>query len=245
MLQHMRISLLLLCSVFTGYTSISQGLSNDSLMDVQQKEMIAFYDSYTGSNAPLYNGRGYIYYTFKMEGSPFFYNDELAKGWISYAGKKYDPVSLMYDVTRSEVIVLMPDSNSRAVLHNEFIDSFHVAGHTFISLKEDHDQNLYNTAFYDLLHDGRVQLLARRTKLMQEVIRENPVYTIIYPRDYFYIHKNGLYYLVSNKKDVLRVLSDKKSEIKKMMRRRHIKLNRKNFESTLIPVVTFYDKGTN
>lgn len=240
----MRIFQLFICGIFTYYSSISQGVSNDSLAADQSKDMIALYNQYTDGNAPIYNGRAYLYYTFKMEGTPFFHDDDLSKGWISYDGKNYDPVSMLYDVSRNEVAILMPDSNSRAVLHNEFIDSFHLAGHTFISLQEDHVQNIYNTAFYDVLHDGQVQLLARRTKLMQEILRDNPVVTLIYPNDFFYIHKNGLYYLVSNKKDVFRVLADKRNDIRKMMRRQHIKLNRKTFESTLTSVVTFYDQGT-
>ena len=231
-----------LCGIFSFYSSFSQAAGADSLIAIQEKKLVALYDHYTDDNAPVFNGRAYLYYTFKMEGRPFFQADDLSKGWIGYQGRVYDPLSILYDLVRNEVVVLLPDSNSRAVLHNEFIDSFQIAGHTFISLKEDHDQNLYNTGFYDVLHNGHVQLLARRTKVMQEVLNDNFVLTIISPKDFFYIHKNGLYYLVSNKKDVFRLLADKKNDIKKMMRRRHIKLNRKTFENTLITVVAFYDR---
>ncbi len=240
----MRSLLLFLLGICTYHSSNSQGLSNDSLIGNQSKDMIAFYHNYTNANAPVYNGRAYIYYLFRMNGTPFFHDEDVSKGWISYAGERYDPVSMLYDLTRNEVVILLPDSNSRAVLLNEFIDSFQLAGHTFLNLKEDHSQNLAVAGFYDLLHKGKVQLLARRTKTINEIFSEKQVVRVMSPKDVFYIHKNGLYYLVSDKKDVFRVLGDRKSDIKKMMRSRRIKLNSKNFENAMISVVTFYDHET-
>lgn len=214
----------------------------DSPAASREKNVIAVYDHYTGDNARVFNGRAYLYYNFRMEGKPFFEADDLSEGWVSYEGKKYEPLSMLYDLIRNEVVILLPDSNSRAVLQNDLVDSFKVAGHTFISLKEDHNQNLYNTGFYDVLYNAHVQLLARRTKVMREDLKENPILTIISAKDFLYIHKDGLYYFVNNKKDVFRLFAGKKNEIRKMMRRQHLKLNRKTFENTLETVVAFYDQ---
>ncbi len=222
----------------------AQSIKPDSLTNIQVKNVVALYDHYTDGNAPVYSGTQYLYYTFKMKGTPFFGVSDLSAGWVSYEGKKYDPISMAFDLTRNAVVILLPDSNSRVILHNEFVDSFHVAGHTFISLTEDHEQNLYNTGFYDVLHDGQIQLLVRRTKLMHEIIEDNPVVTEIYPKDYFYIHKQGIYYYVTNQKEVYKVLGLKKREIKKMLRIEHLKFKSKTFESTLASVVSYYDQLT-
>ena len=241
----MKFLLFFLPGLFSFPSCFCQSIKTDSLNKIQVKNAIALYDQYTDGNAPVYNGRQYLYYTFKMDGNPFFQASDLAPGWVSYQGKKYDPISMLYDVTRNEVVVLLPDSNSRAVLHNEFIDSFHLAGHTFISLKEDHKQNLYNTGFYDVLYNGHIQLLARRTKLMREILEDNPIVTAIYPKDFFYIHKKGLYYFVTDKREVFRLFADKTNEIKKMMRRQHLKFDRTDFENTLTSVVAYYDQLIN
>ncbi len=127
-------------------------------------------------------------------------------------------------------------------MRNEFIDSFHLLGHTFISLKEDHKQNLYNSGFYDLLYNGHVQLVVSRIKTAQDNIESLTVVRVFSPKDRFYIHKDGLYYLVSNQKDVFRLFADKKRDIKKMMRKKHFKLRRQTFESSLIKVTAFYDQ---
>lgn len=240
----MRYFLLCLLGIFLYHTSSSQELGENLLSENQAKRMIAHYHHYTDATAPVYNGSAYIDYLFKMEGTPFLYDLDLSKGWISYEGEKYDPVSILYDLTRNQVVILMPDSISRAVLPNEFIDSFQLAGHTFIHLKEDQTQNLQVAGFYDVLQGGKVQLLARRTKFIKEKFRENQVVRVMTSKDFFYIHKSGLYYLVSDKKDIVRVLGDRKGDIKKMMRSQHLKLNGKNFENTLLSVVTFYDHET-
>ena len=188
----MKIVLLFFLGLFSIYSSFSQNAHKDSLTDLQLKNVISLYDHYTNDNAPIYNGTEYLFYTFKREGNPFFNSDNLLRGWISYQGKMYDPLSLMYDLTRNQVVILFPDSISRVVLHNQFIDSFHLAGHTFINLTQAPQQNLYNTGFYDLLFNGQVQLLARRSKLMTETIKNDSVITVISSKDFFYIHKKPL-----------------------------------------------------
>jgi hypothetical protein len=240
----MKIVLFLLFGLFSIPSSFSQSINNNPVTDFQVKNAIHLYNHFTDGNAPIFNGPQYIYYIFKMEGSPYFVTGNYSKGWVEYNRQVYNPVSIFYDIERNQLVLLNADSLSNIVMHNEFIDSFHLSGHTFISLKEDFKQNLYNTGFYDLLYNGHVQLLARRIKAVEDKIVGSELIRIFYTRDHFYIHKAGIYYLVSNKKDVFRLLADKKHEIKKMMRKKHLKLRGKTFESSLEEVTAFYDQIT-
>lgn len=237
----MKFALLLFCSFLAGNTNQAQGLRHDSL-DVDEKKMIALYHRGTDNVAPLFNGRAYIYFTFKMEGTPFFGDKDLSTGWVGYDGKMYDPLSLSYDVARDEVVVLLPDSNSRAVLHNELVDSFKVAGNTFVKLHANSRQNLNLTAFYQVLYRGGIQVFAKRTKRIDEEVSPTQVLRIFYPKDFYYVRKDDVYYLVSNKRDVYRVLARKKNDIKKALHRKHLKLKRKTFEEALLAAVMAYDK---
>ncbi|MEO8721048.1 MAG: hypothetical protein ABI297_06455 [Ginsengibacter sp.] len=239
----MKITLFFLVCFFSGGSCFSQNLKTDSITDLQ-KNVIHLYNDFTNGNAPIFNGPQYIYYNFKMEGDPYFITGSYSKGWIGYSGRVYDPVSIFYDIVRNKLVLKNADSSTNIEMFNEFIDSFHLLGHTFISLKEDHKQNLYNTGFYDLLYNGNVQLLARRIKDIKEKMIPPESIRFFYPRDRFYIQKDGIYYLVTNKKDVFRLLSNKKHEIKKMMRKNNINLNQKTFESSLLKVTAFYDQLT-
>ena len=195
--------------------SFSQGPKENSLTAVQLKNVIGLYNSYTDGNAPIYNGPDYIYYTFKMEGNPFFESGEISNGWLSYKGIVYAPLAVQYDLARNQVSIVNPYGGARIVVDNAYIDSFMVATHIFIHLVADHDQNLYTEGFYDLLNNGPTQLWARRSKVTSENLDYNSVTRIFSSKDRFYIHKKGVYYLVTNKKDVFRLLNDNRHDLRK------------------------------
>ena len=234
-------AILIPCLFFLS-VSFSQNINVDSTTDIQVKNALSVYNHYTDGNAPIYNGTDYLYYTFQMEGDPFFITTNLTKGWVGYQGRMYNNLSMGYDIQRNQVTIATPDNLARIVLQNELVDSFYLSGHTFITLTEDYKQNLSNTGFYDLLFNGQVQLLARRIKIMKEVIKDDFLVQVFTEKDLFYIHKGSLYYLVSNKKEVFRLFGDKVHGVKKMMRHEHIKLQRKNFEPGLLKSVEFYDQ---
>ena len=240
----MKILLFVISTFFFLSPSFSQNVTTDSATSLQIKNALQIYDRFTDGDAAIYNGTQYLYYTFPMEHDPYFITGDLSRGWVGYNGRKYDSLNMLYDVARNQVVIASADNMKRIVLENDFIDSFHLSGHTFIALKEDHQQNLYNSGFYDLLYNGHTQLVARRIKTLNPVIKGSVVVTVFETKDRFYIHKNNIYYLVSNKKEVFKVFHDKYRELKKRLRKEHLKFRLKNFENTLIHAVAFYDQLT-
>ncbi|HXS58829.1 MAG TPA: hypothetical protein VN726_22050 [Hanamia sp.] len=240
----MKILLLLISTLFFLSPSFSQNAKKDSLSDVQIKNATELYAKFTGPEKPVYNGTQYLYYTFKMDGDPYFITGNFSTGWVEYKGRKYDSLSVMYDVNRNKVVIYGQDRSSMIVLENDFIDSFNLLGHTFIKLYEDHKDNLYYTGFYDMLYNGHIQFLARRIKTRDPQIKGDLLVNFFYIKDRYYIHRDGLYYLVSNKKDVYHLFKDNLHNLKKMMRKDHLKFRKKNFEATMIKVTAFYDQLT-
>ena len=141
-------------------------------------------------------------------------------------------------------MVWTADKRAMVVLDNDFVDSFELLGHTFIRLEEDHQQNLYNSGFYDVLYNGGVQFLARRIKTMDAPIKGNLIVRVFYPQDRYYIHKEGLYYLINKRKDVYRLFDDKIHDVKRLMRKEHVRIRRKNFEEATQKVTQIYDQLT-
>jgi hypothetical protein len=225
--------------------SFSQISNNDIFPVDQVKQSIQLYDKFTGDQAAIYNGREYVPYIFRKEGSPFFESDSLTNGYIGYAGRLYDSIPMQYDVARNQVLIENYDGLSKILLHNDAIDSFHFSNHTFIRVKEDPEQNLDSTDFYDLLLNSRIQVLARRKKSFQETFKDNEVVRIFHSEDHFYIHKGNKYYEVNNKKEVLSIFNDKKREIRNLMRQQKIKFKRKNFNEALVKTATMYDQLIN
>ena len=240
----MKFLVIIVPSLFSLAISFSQSIQTDSIKNIQLKNALDIYNTYTDGNAPIYNGREYIYYHFKMEGDPFFIMTGLSDGWVGYAGRIYVPVRLGYDIQRNQVTISSADNLSRIVLQNELVDSFYMAGHTFTRLQEDDKKNLNITGLYDLLYNGHIQLLARRIKIMEDVVQDNTVVHVFTEKDHFYIYKKDLYYLVTNKKEAYHLFADKQHQVKKMLRHEHIKMGRKTFEAGLLRAVQFYDQLT-
>jgi len=237
-------TLFLFLMVICNSPVFSQNVEKENIANLQIKNAVDLYNRYNADYAPVYNGESYIFYTVKMEGSPYFKTGDFTNGWVSYKGRKYDSLKLLYDITRNQLVTLYPDEISFIIVQNQFVDSFSLLGHTFISLQEDHKQNLYNSGFFDLLYNGKVRFLGKYDETLLTVIEGDGLITRFIKHNRFYVHKNGLYYLVSNKRDAYRVFGDKLHELKRMMRRNHIKLRRKNFETAMIKVTTFYDQLT-
>ena len=242
----MKFSILVLFITIVIYCNpvFSQNAEKENIAQLQVKNAVDLYNRYNANYAPVYNGESYIFYTVRMEGSPYFKSGDFSNGWVNFKGKKYDSLQLIYDITRNQLVTLYPDKISFITIQNQFVDSFFLSGHTFISLQEDHTENLYNSGFFDLLYNGKTRFLGKYDETLLTVIEGDGLITKFIKHNRFYVHKNGLYYLVSNKKDAYRVFGDKQRELKRMMRRNHIKLRRKNFETAMIKVTAFYDQLT-
>lgn len=222
----------------------AQSVQADSISEMQLQQAIKMYDHFSRDNAPVYNGPQYIFLVYKKEGDPYFESGDFSDGWVNYNGRKYDSLKMIYDVARNQVVVLAPDKISAIALHNEFVDSFSLRNHVFIKLEKDYKQNLNNAGFYDLLYNGKIRVLARRLKEIDENIQGNDIVHIFYVKDHYYIFKDGLYYLVGNKKDLFRLFHDQLHDVKKFIRKHHLKFKRKSFEEPMLQVAEYYDHLT-
>jgi hypothetical protein len=239
-LPFIKIQIYKLVVFFLGISSVSYSQDASSADNIENA--VSLYDLFTGSNAPVYNGKEYVFYAFRMKGDPYFASAEFSKGWVCYEGKKYDSVSLLYDLTRNELIILNADRRFAIVLHNESVDSFSLSNNKFIKLDKDEKKHLGYAGFYNVLYDGHVQLLALRKKVMSDLIENYVVFKIFTSQDRFFIFKNDTYYPVSNSKDIFRVLSDKRKPLKKMLRHNHVKIKKNDFENSIKKAVEFYDE---
>ena len=82
--------LLVICTFFLFSKSFSQSVNFDSATSLQIKNAVDAYDHFTDGNAAIYNGQEYIYYSFLMEGDPYFITGNLTIGWVKYKNRMYD-----------------------------------------------------------------------------------------------------------------------------------------------------------
>jgi hypothetical protein len=117
-------------------------------------------------------------------------------------------------------------------------------GHYFVNIEEDTLSNVKN-GFYDVLSDGaKAKVLIKRRKEINEsqnMGRLEKEYDI---NDIWYIKSSQEYYIVKGKNSILKVLADRKNEIKAFLRKNKERF-RNDHEKQLIDVVEYYNSISN
>lgn len=245
-MKSLQIKCLLLFVIFSINLSIvsSQSLAPDTTASPAVKNAIDYYNSVFAEQLHLYNGKEYVDYSRPFEeGQPYFLNSYWNKGTVTYSGNNYSDVSIKYDLVSDDVIILASNKIFKIRLLKENVARFSIAGHSFINLSRD---SLTGTnmpqGFYDVLTDGTIKLLARRTKYIQSDIKQT-VELRVFGKDQFYIKKNNTYFNVTTKRSLLEQVGDRRKEIQQFIRQNKLRF-KKDVENTMIKIIRYYNQIT-
>ena len=206
--------------------------------------MIDVYYQALGEQSPLYNGSEYIEYTFTFEeGHPFFGSASWVMGNINFDGLTFHEVPMAYDIIKDQVVIKDFRKAFNIVLPSNKIEQFTISGHTFIRLLHD-SSNQIKTGFYDQLYNGKIGLFVKREKKIFEKYLDLHTNNVAYERNTYYIKKEGIYYIIKNKRTLLNVLKNKKEQVQKYLRKNGLRF-KNNTEKTMIMAVQYYDQATN
>lgn len=193
----------------------------------------------------LDEGREYVGINRRIEGHAFFETNYWHNGIIHYKGILYRNVPLMYDIALEEVVARHYRGFFKVKLFNKEIDHFTISGHQFVRAEgNDSKGSPMGGGFYDLLYDGNTQVLVKRTKLVKDIIEQAERKIFYDQENEFYIKKDGKYFPVKRKRSVLRVLKDRKKEVRRFLKANKIEFW-KNPESAIVKMTEFYDQETN
>ncbi len=242
-LKCMLCSLMLLVLAFNAQSQQIASLSREQKADSSFSKAVKIYDREIGRNSFLFTGKVYFDKYNAVKEHPFFIDDYWELGSLVFEGQPFDSVYLMYEIYGD--LLLGEYFNSQGALapiklHSESISSFSLFGHKFVRLEPDTLENI-KEGFYDVLFDGnQTKLYSFRRKEIVKANEINSVAETFVEKDKYYIHKDGHYYQVRKKHSVLKVLEDRKKELKKFMRSNMLYFNQ-NPEAILVEVVRYYD----
>jgi len=207
-------------------------------------------DYFTASlrkGAPIYNGKEYYRkHPRFIEGEhAFFLASQYQTGTVTYEGYTYRNVELMYDLIRDELLLLHFDKETDIVLDPEKVDAFSFLGHNYINIKEaEAKRNNLSSGYYDLLYQGKIALLAKRSKTVRENITQAGVERSVSQHNRYYLLKDSVYTLLKNKKSLTKLLKSTQSR-----NQQYIKNNQLNFrndtENAMLDLVGYHDSITN
>jgi hypothetical protein len=230
------LAVLLLIAIHTlSQTTLTvRNAGNQNLNEVLQN-----YQQTLGLSNPLYNGVVHVDYPSTIAGNPYYFSTDWVIGKIQFEDITYENIPLKYDVFADRVIVKHPNGFG-IILYSPRIQFFEIAGAHFIYFDSKKHNEMLPSGFYQVLANGKIELLAKRAKKLNEKITSKieQQYDDV---DRHYIIKNNKAYPVGNLKSVLKVLSERKKDIKDFIKKNRYRY-RRNTEFTLTKIVTFYNQ---
>ena len=243
----LQISLLCFSSIFFIGRTLAQTAAADS---VDLKMASANFYKVIGQESRLYNGHEYQPYDRQIKNTALFPYD--AKTWavgeVNYDDVTYRGVSMMYDIYKDAVVVELFNHFSMFTLLSDRVHDFSFSGHHFIRIYADQipdNRAELTTGFYDELYAGKLEILAKRRKTIQ-----NSSNTVAAPETFFsetndyYLKKGDTYYKIGSKGSILKLLKDKKSELQKYLKQNNIHYA-DNPEFAMAKMASYYDQITN
>jgi hypothetical protein len=191
-------------------------------------------------NLNLYNGRLWVNTYYKIKGDPFFLSAEFLSGSVTFNGKEYPAQKLKYDIFNDEII-LWVNPVTIIVLNKEMVDSvtLNYQNKTYKVVNQGDDSTNVVKGLVNVYYEGSTTLFVKNKKVI-DLLAVDKRYDLFYQIHKIYVKKDDKIFLVSGKKDLLRILEDKALEIKSFIKASRLAILRKDPES-FIPVLRYYD----
>lgn len=190
----------------------------------------------------LFNGKIWVNLYQMTEGHQFFSSRDFVPGSVSMSGKIFtDPVlRFKLDLVNDELL-LSADKSTVLQLNKEMVDFFtlYSEGRTYRFVKLEAGSVNPLDGYYHVLYNGS-------TKLYVSYRKELRLRTSVGERDTFiqshtvYLVKKGIPYKITGRADLLRLLADKRIQLRKHIRSEKIRISRNN-PGSIVPLLEFYD----
>jgi hypothetical protein len=188
----------------------------------------------------LFNGRIWRSLYSNVFGDEFLITRDWVNGDVEINDMIFKNIPLRYDIYNDELLTVV-NQGTFIRLNRELTKGFMLP----LENKKMTFQNFGNKpgspvkGYAQVLYKGNICLLIKQKKMIRELAVQNK-YDEFYQEQTLYILKDGFFYRVSGKRDMLNALSDKEPQLKSFMREKRIRVWKKEPESFL-PVIIYYD----
>lgn len=230
--------------VISKNSSAQVAIGDSSSQQSAFNNAVTFFYSSIGKQAGIFNGAEYRFYDPLIKGSAYFSDiKEFRPGSVYYYGVYYSNVPMLYDLNTDEVIAMLYDHFSMYSLVKEKVESFNLLDHHFIYVKSDMpaEKAGLKPGFYDQLYQGKTEVLVKREKTIQTNSSAEKYFSA---ETKWFLRKNNISYEFGSEGALLKLLKDKKKELKQYINTNRIKF-RANPEEAMVKIVSFYDHLTN
>lgn len=181
--------------------------------------LYTWYDNLIGKeNLAINNGSIHTNpYSTIAPNSMYYLADQYFKGSVSYESQTYFDVDLKYDLFKDQ-LVLKPSIESNYVGVNlvpQKIDFFYISDKKFVNLStiKSSVPSFIKGYYQEMRLKEGAFFYIKYYKEMREVINDNHLFKVFDERNTFILNYENVYYPVENKKDLIKILPNYKSEI--------------------------------
>ena len=234
--------------LFNLHCAYAQALSDSSVYTQSRDQVYALYKKAIGENLHIYSGNEYVAPSAqgqKLLGNPYFLSDQFLEGSIYYDGNYYKKIPVHFQIQDEKLIITHPVTHTPIELLNEKISYFTIGNYEFFKIPAQTASLLHTSKlYYNKLYNGSVIIWAIRDKKYTLSAKAEDQTATYKEYDQYYLQKGNNFYSIESEKELLKVLPEKKAELKKFIRLHHLKFNA-DLEKNLILTVQYYDQINN
>ena len=235
-----RLALVCCFAFFTGFLYAQDTVSASDPRKPAIDTTIALYHQFTDKQSRLYNGPEHIPYAPSLEGHAYFLDKLIHKGTVVYDGMIYNDVKMQYDLIRDNLVIVHFDGFFRMNLVTEKVKEFSFNDHHYVRLERDSANGLpFATGFYDKLYSGKLMVLAKRTKRIEETVTDKVIQKVT-EKNFYYVYNGKEYNHVRSFKSLLSNVKDRSKEVRQYLRKSKIRY-RKDRENAIVKAIEYYD----
>lgn len=238
-MQHKVLHFLLLLSL--AYPAFPQSGPDTAFVSAAIHNTRNVYRTAIGTQARIFNGSKYLAPDYSDDYHPFFLSDDWLTGDVFYDGEYFQDIALMYDLSSGQLITEHLSSGQSIQLVWDKLEHFTISDQYFEKIDPaSAGGTLPQTDFYNVLYAGTIKLVARRQKFLREKIVSTTVERSFEEKYRYFLYKNGVYFPVKNKGSIMKLMSDKKQEMKRFFKQQALPFAQ-NRETLLTRLAKHYD----
>lgn len=186
----------------------------------------------------LYNGRIWRNAYTRIREDQFIFTPDFISGSVAVGGRIFKNVPLKYDIFKDELLTETPHG-LMLQLNKEIVDSFSLTynGRDYLFVRSDSTSDY--SGYINLLYTGKSSFIVKYRKNI-ELLAVDKKYDQFYLIRKMYLVRDNSINQFSGKLELMRLLVDRKKEVRSFMKKNRIVPSKNNPES-FIPVIKYYD----
>jgi hypothetical protein len=188
----------------------------------------------------LFNGRIWRSRYSSISGGEFLFSRDWIIGEVVINDIEFKNVPLKYDIYNDQLIAMI-NPGTFIQLNKELISGFALQfeNRKFSFENFGNEQGSQFKGFGQILYKGKTSLILKKTKFIKPLAIQNK-YDEFGEYQTLFILKDGVFYRITSKKNMLKTLSDKYIQLMSFIRTNKLKIRQKKPDS-FIPVIEYYD----